>query len=285
MIEKLQTVNSLSGGKTSSYIAVHYPADHELFALVCIDDHNAGGALRRDKKLMQMVNDKLQVHCSHHKEFVATAEDPKTITAMLDLEQMIGREITWLRGLGFGDVMDNKKLIPNRTKRFCTTELKIKPIFEYLYYNTPLPVEMRIGYRYDELERAEKFTDTFKFIKSCNNFGQFRNKWETIVWRTGSFPLIDDKIMHHHIKEYWKWQAIEWPDDSNCQFCFWKAEAQLNKNFKTNRATMTWAGLQEMLRENTFKDKSTLFDISDLDTDKSFSYGGGSGCQAGFCTD
>lgn len=29
----MKTVNSLSGGKTSSYIAVHYPADIEVFAL------------------------------------------------------------------------------------------------------------------------------------------------------------------------------------------------------------------------------------------------------------
>jgi hypothetical protein len=28
------TVNSLSGGKTSSYLAKHYPADYNLFALV-----------------------------------------------------------------------------------------------------------------------------------------------------------------------------------------------------------------------------------------------------------
>ena len=31
------TVNSLSGGKTSSYIAANYPADHDVFALVRIE--------------------------------------------------------------------------------------------------------------------------------------------------------------------------------------------------------------------------------------------------------
>ena len=30
----MKTVNSLSGGKTSSYMAVHYPADYNVFALV-----------------------------------------------------------------------------------------------------------------------------------------------------------------------------------------------------------------------------------------------------------
>ena len=31
-------VNSLSGGKTSSYIAANYPADYDIFALVRIED-------------------------------------------------------------------------------------------------------------------------------------------------------------------------------------------------------------------------------------------------------
>ena len=31
------TVNSLSGGKTSSYLAYHYPADLEIFSLVCVN--------------------------------------------------------------------------------------------------------------------------------------------------------------------------------------------------------------------------------------------------------
>ena len=32
------TINSLSGGKTSAYIAAHYPADHDIFSLVRIED-------------------------------------------------------------------------------------------------------------------------------------------------------------------------------------------------------------------------------------------------------
>ena len=31
------TVNSISGGATSAYMAVHYPADHNIFCLVCAD--------------------------------------------------------------------------------------------------------------------------------------------------------------------------------------------------------------------------------------------------------
>lgn len=110
----MKTVNSLSGGKTSSYIAVHYPADIEVFALCCIDSHNAGRDI--DKLLMQMTNDKLQKYCSHMPEFVATSEDPKILKVMFDLEQRTGREIIWLRGMGWEEMINTYRCIPNRTK-------------------------------------------------------------------------------------------------------------------------------------------------------------------------
>lgn len=43
----MKIVNSLSGGKTSSYIAANYPADYDVFALVRTDDKNC---LFPDKK-------------------------------------------------------------------------------------------------------------------------------------------------------------------------------------------------------------------------------------------
>ena len=36
----MKTMNSLSGGKTSSYVAVKYPADYNVFALVTTRDNN-----------------------------------------------------------------------------------------------------------------------------------------------------------------------------------------------------------------------------------------------------
>jgi hypothetical protein len=52
----MKTVNSISGGKTSSYLAKHYPADYNLFALVRIEDVKCSP---KDKKLVQLVSDKI----------------------------------------------------------------------------------------------------------------------------------------------------------------------------------------------------------------------------------
>lgn len=280
------TVNSLSGGKTSSYIAVHYPADVEIFALCCIDCHNAGKNI--DKAMKQKVNDKLQLYVPGQPEFVATSEDPKILKVMFDLEQMIGREIVWVRGSGWESMMSIKKAVPNMAKRFCTTELKMKPIFEYLFLHYDLPVQMRIGYRWDEMERMDNFDPYFRYPLQC----QYRpisntwiHRWSDILWRSGAFPLIEDKITHLQIVDYWMHRNIDFPADSNCLNCFWKQPQQLRKNFDTDNAIMQWAGIQEDLHGYTFKDKMNMHQIWHLPVQLDFFFGTGSGCQAGFCTD
>jgi len=80
----MKTVNSLSGGKTSSYIAANYPADYNVFALVRTNDKNC---IFPDKKIRQLVSDKIG------QDFIGTLEMDKIIYTMLDLEQFIGSKI------------------------------------------------------------------------------------------------------------------------------------------------------------------------------------------------
>ena len=119
----MKTVNSISGGKTSAYMAVHYPADYELFALVTIDDKKCSP---KDKLLTKIVSDKIG------KEFIATAESDLTLKAAIDLEQKIGKEIIWLTGRSFEKMIKHKGGgLPNQEWRFCTTEMKIRPIWDW----------------------------------------------------------------------------------------------------------------------------------------------------------
>ena len=46
----MKTVNSISGGKTSAYIAANYPADYNVFSLVRTKDKSC---LFPDKKIRQ----------------------------------------------------------------------------------------------------------------------------------------------------------------------------------------------------------------------------------------
>lgn len=48
----MKTITSISGGKTSAYLAKHYPTDENIFALVRIEDRKC---TPKDKTLVQKV--------------------------------------------------------------------------------------------------------------------------------------------------------------------------------------------------------------------------------------
>lgn len=214
----MKTVNSLSGGKTSSYIAKHYPADYNVFALVTTSDTNC---IFPDQKIRQIVSDRIG------REFIGTLEEDAIIYTMLDLEQFIGQEIKWLVGKTFDEVIirGDKKYLPNTVQRFCSQEMKQKPIYDWWKANFDSPVEMRIGYRANETRRAKSMLDR------CNENGiltykdivgkrKTRNKWADIEWQKPSFPLIEDNIYKDHIEKYWKDKLVRFAYMNNCVGCF-----------------------------------------------------------------
>jgi hypothetical protein len=270
-------------------MGVHYPADHELFAIVCIDDHNANaGFWRKNPKLLQQVRDKLQKYSSHWPEFMATAEDPKTLITMLELEQKLGREIKWVRGIGFDHLIELKKALPNISMRWCTEFMKIIPIFEFCYMYTELPVEMRIGFRYDEAERSEGLNPNISFPINCNNYGTGKQNWvHDFEYRTLTYPLIEDKVMRPGVMKYWEQNKdVSFPEDTGCQNCFWKHPQQLKLNHdrsEAGRGIITWSHVQELMEDRRFKKDISMNAIIDLGIQMDFFGGTGPGCQAGVC--
>lgn len=252
------SINSLSGGKTSSYLAVHYPADYNIFSLVRIEDKNC---TPKDKRLVQMVSDKIGT------KFIATAEDDLTLKLMFDLEQFLGREIIWLTGITFDELIRRRKALPNQQWRFCTTELKMKPIYKWWRQNINEICEMRIGFRYDEKERADNFKTT----------------WGKKEWRVGNFLLIKNKVNHYTVKQWADSTNLVFPLDSNCVGCFWKPSQQLRKNWQDNPNKMQWFSGKEL--KNTWKKEMRYSSIKKLMIQSDFIFGTGSGCQAGYCTD
>tara|TARA_S200002703_G_scaffold36891_2_gene32048 strand:+ start:762 stop:1610 length:849 start_codon:yes stop_codon:yes gene_type:complete len=219
------TVNSLSGGKTSSYIAANYSADYNVFALVTTKDKNC---LFPDKKVRQIVSDKIG------KEFIGTLEMDAIIYTMLDLEQFIGQKIDWVSGKTFDEIIDRngKTYLPNVTQRFCTTEMKLQPIFEWWQKKINSVVEMRIGFRANEHRRAKTMLEktnkngnsTFKTIVGKRGT---RNKWANIEWQKPTFPLIKDNIYKDNVEKYWKDKNVRFAYMNNCVGCFHRNEVLL----------------------------------------------------------
>ena len=48
--------------------------------------------------------------------------------------------------------------------RFCTTEMKMRPIWDWWFKHIGEKVKMGIGFRFDEMERAERLSTSFKGI-------------------------------------------------------------------------------------------------------------------------
>jgi hypothetical protein len=256
-------------------MAVHYPADYNVFALVHIEDKNT---IPNDKGFIKSVENKI------NREFTGTAEDIRTLKVVLELEQIIGKNIDWVVGDTFDAVIRKHKAIPNKMWRFCTTDMKMKPIFEWWLQNIGEIVKMGIGFRLDEFERAEKFTETMKYKRSQSLTGQKRHKWDEIKWREGWFPLIDDGITHKPVNDYWKGK-LEFPNSSNCQMCFWKKPQELRQNFEENPNQMNWALNKEKEMNNTFRTDLSMEEASKIGLQQSMFWGGGSCQSEGYCTD
>jgi hypothetical protein len=213
----MKTVNSLSGGKTSSYIAVNYPADYNVFALVRTDDQKC---LFPDPKIRQIVSDKLGI------EFIGTLEDDLIIYTMLDLEQLIGQRIDWVTGKTFDKVIRHD-ILPNKLRRYCTSQMKLEPIFDWWKNTINEPIEMRIGFRANEMSRANSTMDRLnqnglmeqKIIVGKSKNGN-RNKWGMIEWQKPAFPLIKDAIFKDTIEEFWNGKPVRFAYMNNCIGCF-----------------------------------------------------------------
>lgn len=270
----MKSVNSISGGKTSAFMAVHYPADYDVFACVLIGDPSCA---TKDKGLVRAVSDKLGT------DFIATAEKDDTLRVVLDMEQMTGRPVTWVHGKSFDSLIRGpKKSLPNKSWRWCTTEMKMRPMFDWWHATIGEKVEMRVGIRHDEKERAEKLTSTFKGV--VGRRGSL-NRWEVVEWREVRCPLVEDVVDHFQVATWAKSTGLPFPADSNCVGCFWKPCQQLRKNWDDEPEKMEWFAAMEREIGATFKDGVTYDQVRNMGIQQDFLFGVGAGCDAGYCTD
>tara|TARA_B110000977_G_C10920323_1_gene432833 strand:+ start:57 stop:899 length:843 start_codon:yes stop_codon:yes gene_type:complete len=241
----MKTVNSLSGGKTSSYIAANYPADYNVFSLVRTDDKKC---MFPDAKIRQQVSDRLGT------EFIGTLEDDTIIYTMLDLEQFIGSKIDWVTGKTFDKTVtrpNGTKFLPNKMARYCTTELKTMPILYWVYDVIKEPVIMRFGYRANETSRAVKMmdkTDPEGFTKVKATFTKLkdgRNSWGEYRYCKPEFPLIEDNIYKDTIEQFWKDKAVRFAYMNNCVGCWWRSPLLLKKMHNKHPEKIQWFADQE----------------------------------------
>lgn len=113
--------------------------------------------------------------------------------------------------LGFDAMNAHKVYLPNRTKRICTEELKVKTTRRYLRYLGIKPstkIAQYIGFRADEERRVKSFKPTWKNTET-------------------RFPLYEMGINKAMVNEFWKNKPynLEIPSIlGNCDLCFLKGK-------------------------------------------------------------
>lgn len=285
------TVNSISGGKTSAYVAANYSADYNLFALVRTEDKKC---MFPDRELRKLVEDRIQ------KPFIGTLEDDVIIYTMLDLEQYLGTEITWVSGITYEEVLTKKGgWLPNKLHRYCTTHLKIEPMFYWWLDNIREPVYMRIGYRANEVKRKQRKIDGL----NKNGYEEFfgiigtwevgpntgKNKWSTVSWCKPEFPLIDDQpIYKDQVNAFWNDKPVRFAELNNCVGCFHRSPLLLRKMFDKHPCKMEWFNRAEIKKTKkqskaTWRSDVTYQQIKDFQPQTELAFEDFSECDSGYC--
>jgi hypothetical protein len=275
----MKIVNSISGGQTSAYISANYKADYNVFALVRTNDLNC---IYPDKKIRQIVSDKIG------KEFIGTLEDDLIINTILDLEQFIGQKIDWVSGDTFESIIEKRKYLPNIMSRFCTTEMKLKPLFDWWQNTINDPITMQIGFRANEQSRAKNMLEKtnkkglseFKTIVGQSENG--RNKWKNIEWQKPSFPLIQDKIFKDKIQKYWIDKPVRFAYMNNCIGCFHRNEILLKYMSEKHSNKFDWFCNQEE-GNKTFKKGITYNKIKNHKLQFNLFEEDFNDCDSGYC--
>lgn len=285
MIRK--TINSLSGGKTSSYLAVHHPADYNLFALVRTNDKIC---LFPDAKIRQEVSDRIGT------EFIGTLEDDMIIYTMLDLEQYIGQEIKWVTGELFDDIIFKKKsgitFLPSHIRRFCTTEMKLIPITRWVMNNLDHVPIMRIGFRANEGRRARAMMaradeNGHLKVKLVTGKSKFKtvDRWSEVDYAIPEFPLLNSGVYKDQIEAYWKDKPVRFAWMNNCVGCFHKEPTLLNKMWKNHPNKLEWFAKKEResINNATWKTDMTYDQIKNWNIQIDMFDDDFNECDSGYC--
>ena len=280
----MKTVNTISGGKTSAYISANYFADYNVFALVRTSDKKC---MFPDAKIRQEVSDRLGT------EFIGTLEDDTIIYTILDLEQYIGKKIEWVTGKTFDEVIDKGGgTLPDPMRRYCTTEMKMKPMFEWWQKNINVPCEFRLGFRANETRRAKRTNSKlnengFLEMKAIVGKRGTLNKWANVEWQKPVYPLIKDNIYKDNIEEYWKNKPVRFAYMNNCVGCFHKTPMLIKKMYEKHPNKINWFASKERIKHKKdvwYKDKNLSFkDIIKWKTQTELFDDDFNECDSGYC--
>lgn len=252
------TCISFSGGRTSAYMLYKVLEAHDMSlpsdAIVCFA--NTG---KEDEATLRFVQD-----CSEHWGIHIT---------WLEYQhkgfKVVSFETAARQGEPFEELVRAKSYLPNPVARFCTEELKVKPINRYLD-SIGIDADTFIGVRADEPIRIAKMRK-----------------------RGLPMPLVTAGVRQADVQAFWKSHPFDlgltFRDGvtpmGNCDLCFLKGPNQILGLIKDKPERAIWWAKQEDAVGATFRsDRPSYGQMHKFLTDQSDMFNDAGGVEC-FCGD
>ena len=141
-------------------------------------------------------------------------------------------------GEPYAALIKKRRFVPNVVTRYCTTELKVRPIKKFMQSIGFKEWDNAVGIRYDEPHRYARLA------KGCE-----KEPYTTTA------PLFKMRVTKEDVLRFWRQQPfnLEIPEYlGNCDLCFLKARAKLKKIIRENPYRLEWWAEQEQKTGATF---------------------------------
>lgn len=222
---------SVSGGRSSALMAKimleNYPAENLIFAFA-----NTGKEL---EATLQFVNE-MDLQWGLNMVWIEYC----TINKF----KVVSFQTASRNGEPFEALIKKRKYLPNRVTRFCTGDLKVKPINYFMQSLGFSSWDTAIGIRRDEPRRYHK-------MKASEG----KNRWDYI------FPLWDFNITKAKVFEFWGNQHFDLGIHSNlgnCDFCFLKGREKKINQFRLMPENIEWWIKMEQITGSRFHNDFTF---------------------------
>jgi len=234
------TCISFSGGRTSAYMLYkvldagggQLPSE----AVVCFA--NTGKEDEATLKFVQACSDNWNVS-------ITWIEYQKELPGY----KVVTYETASRNGQPFEEMLFNKQYLPSPVMRFCTTELKIRPMAKYLFdigiteTKSQGETAAMIGIRADEQRRAAKIPDKSRL------------------------PLVAAGVTKHDVSAFWRNQPfdLELPNNNgvtmhgNCDLCYLKPTHQVLSLIAEKPERAKWWARMEATHINKAINQGGLF--------------------------
>lgn len=278
------TCISFSGGRTSAYMLWRVLQSHDGKlpdeAIVCFA--NTG---KEEEATLEFVHNceknwKIKIHWLEWRDNKSGYE-------------VVNFETASRNGEPFRQMCIKKKALPNGFMRFCTKELKIDIVHNFIkdigFGTAENPCNQMVGIRSDEQRRVVKIRGKGGVDHKKDWIGDFL------------VPLADAGVVSNHVGDFWENQTFNLQTPmyngksfhSNCDLCFHKPVAQIVSLIqeKPERAVW-WVDMETYAKENFAKsvihfsrDHPTYSDMAKFSSDQKDMFDPNEESIACFCGD